>query len=133
MTRTASTDTAWRRVKPFRNVGGARQEHFDSAQVRALVAKAATFDRRFADLIEVAYLTGARLGELAGATVNDFDAERTTLRVDGKTGPRDITLTTRRSPRYSDRRGSDRQPRHSCHAPTANGGTTRSIARCSGR
>jgi integrase len=88
------SDSAWRKVKPFRNVGGARQEHFESPQVRLLVAKAATFDRSFADLIQVAYLTGARLGELAGANVGDFDADSGTLRVDGKTGPRTVTLTT---------------------------------------
>ena len=87
------SDTAWRRVKPFRNVGGARQEHFESSQVRLLVSKAATFDQRFANLVEVAYLTGARLGELAGADVGDFDATKATLRVNGKTGPRTITLT----------------------------------------
>jgi integrase len=57
------------------------------------VAKAATFDPCFADLVEVAYLTGARLGELAGANVRDFDAGNAALRVTGKTGPRGITLT----------------------------------------
>lgn len=88
------SDTAWRRVKPFRNVGGARQEHFEASQVRLLVAKAATFDRCFANLLEVAYLTGARLGELAGANVRDFDADNGTLRVNGKTGPRSVTMTS---------------------------------------
>ncbi|MCC7325560.1 MAG: tyrosine-type recombinase/integrase [Burkholderiales bacterium] len=87
------TDSAWRRVKPYRDVSRARQEHFDAAQVRLLVAKAATFDRQFADLIEVSYLTGARLGELSSADVRDFDPVKGTLRVDGKTGPRIVTLT----------------------------------------
>jgi integrase len=87
------SDTAWRRVKPFHNVGGARQEHFEAPQVRLLVAKAATFDRRFAELLEVAYLTGARLGELAAANVGDFDGENGILRVNGKTGPRGVSLT----------------------------------------
>lgn len=87
------SDTAWRRVKPFRSVDGARQEHFESKQVRTLIAKAGTFDRRFAELLEVAFLTGARLGELAQADVRDFDREAGTLRVNGKTGPRTVTLT----------------------------------------
>ncbi len=87
------SDVAWRRVKPYRNVSGARQEHFEASQVRQLVTTATTFDPRFADLIEVAYLTGARLGELAGANVGDFDAGNAALRVTGKTGPRSITLT----------------------------------------
>ena len=87
------TDSAWRRVKPFRNVGRARTEHFESSQVRVLVSKARTFDPRFADLVEVAYLSGARLGELAAANVRDFNADNGTLQVDGKTGPRVVTLT----------------------------------------
>ncbi|MEO8305464.1 MAG: tyrosine-type recombinase/integrase, partial [Betaproteobacteria bacterium] len=87
------SDTAWRRVKPFRSVAGARQEQFDATQVRLLVAKAATFDRPFANLLEVAYLTGARLGELAQAGVRDFDAKNGTLHVSGKTGPRNVSLT----------------------------------------
>jgi integrase len=88
------SDTAWRRVKRYRNVGGARQEHFEASQVRLLVAKATTFDHCFADLVEVAYLIGARLGELANANVRDFDAENGALRVTGKTGTRSITLTS---------------------------------------
>jgi integrase len=88
------SDAAWRRVKPFRNVSGARQEHFEASDVRLLVAKAATFDRCFATLVEVAYLTGARLGELAGAKVRDFDPADGTLRVSGKTGTRTLTLTS---------------------------------------
>lgn len=87
------SDAAWRRVKPFKNVGGARQEHFESSQVRVLVAKAATFDRPFANLIEIAYLTGARLGELAAANVGDVDLTNAALRVSGKTGHRSVTLT----------------------------------------
>lgn len=88
------SDTAWRRVKLFRNVGGARQDDLEAPQVRLLVSKATTFDRRFADLIEIAFLTGARLGELAGANVGDFDAANSTLLVfSGKTGSRNVTLT----------------------------------------
>ena len=88
------SDTAWRRVKPFHDVGSAREEQFEATQVRTLVAKAATFDRSFADLLEIAYLTGARLGELSGANVRDFDAQGATLKVSGKTGTRNVTLTS---------------------------------------
>ena len=39
------------------------------------------------------YRAGARLGELASANVGDFNARAGTLFVDGKTGPRTVTLT----------------------------------------
>ena len=88
------TDSAWRRVKAFRNVAGAREDHFEAGQVRTLIAKAATFDKAFANLLEAAYLTGARYGELAGVEVRDFDHGRATLMVrKGKTGARVVTLT----------------------------------------
>jgi hypothetical protein len=39
------TDAAWRCVKPFKNVSKAREDDLESAEVRVLIAKAATFDR----------------------------------------------------------------------------------------
>jgi integrase len=88
------TDAAWRRVKPFKAVGGAREDHFDATQVRRLIAKAADTDRAFANLIEAGYLTGARYGELVALDVRDFDAARSLLIVTkGKTGARIVSLT----------------------------------------
>ena len=88
------TDAGWRRVKPFRNVSGARPDHFDAMQIRQLIAKAAEFDQAFANLIEGAYLTGARLGELAALDVRDFDAARSLLVIHlGKTGARVVSLS----------------------------------------
>jgi site-specific recombinase XerD len=87
------TDAAWRRVKPFQKVARAREDDLDAKQVRLLIAKAATFDRALANLIEAAYLTGARMGELAACSVRDLDAGRHTLRLDGKTGQRMVSLT----------------------------------------
>jgi integrase len=87
------TDSAWRRVKPFHDVSRAREDDLEAAQVRVLIAKAATFDPLLANLIEAGYLTGARLGELTTAKVRDLDASRRTLRLDGKTGKRDVTLS----------------------------------------
>lgn len=89
-----TTDAAWRRVKPFKKVARARQVNLETAQVRTLIAKANTLDPAFAALLEAAYLTGARMGELAGATVRALDIGKHQLRVDGKTGPRIVTLTT---------------------------------------
>lgn len=88
------TDTAWRRVKPFKNVGSARPDHFDAVQIRQLIAKAAKFDEAFANLIEAGYLTGARLGELTALDVRDFDAARSLLIIrTGKTGARVVSLS----------------------------------------
>jgi len=89
-----STDSAWRRVKAFKGVATEREDHFDATQVRTLIAKAVSFDRPFANLIEAAYLTGARLGELAALDVRDFDAANAVLMIrKGKTGARPVTLT----------------------------------------
>jgi integrase len=88
------TDTAWRRVKAFKDVAASRPDHFDAVQVRQLIAKAAAFDKPFANLLEAGYLTGARLGELVALDVQDFDAGNAVLSVrKGKTGARPITLT----------------------------------------
>jgi len=88
-----ATDAAWRRVKPFQKVARSREDDLDAKQVRLLIAKAATFDNALAQLIEAAYLTGARMGELASCSVRDLDAARHTLRLDGKTGQRIVSLT----------------------------------------
>jgi integrase len=88
------SDAAWRKVKRFRGVGGARPDHFDAAQVRRLIAAAAQEDQRFADLIEAGYLVGARYGELVGLRVADLDEARSVLVIPrGKTGARVITLS----------------------------------------
>lgn len=89
-----ASDAAWRRVKPFRDVAAAREDHFEAPQVRTLIAKAATFDRAFAQLLEAGYLTGARMGELAALDVRDFDARDASLTIrKGKTGARTVTLS----------------------------------------
>jgi integrase len=90
-----ASDAAWRRVKAFKNVGTAREAHFAAPDVRTLVAKAATFDKAFANLLEAAYLTGARLSELTTLQVGDFDAARAVLSIrKGKTGQRPVTLSS---------------------------------------
>jgi integrase len=88
-----ASDAAWRRVKPFRKVARAREDDLEPAQVRLLIAKVATLERSLADLIEAGYLTGGRLGELTAATVKDLDVGRRTLLLDGKTGPRVVSLS----------------------------------------
>jgi integrase len=88
------TDAAWRRVRPFRAAARGRGDDLDAKQVRLLIAKAATFDAALASLCEAGFLTGARFGELASASVRDLDHARRTLSVDGKTGYRVVSLTT---------------------------------------
>jgi len=87
-----ATDIAWRRVKPFRNVGRARQIHLDIAQSRRLINSCSG---AFRNLVTAALLTGARPpGELAGVRVRHFHPELRILSLpDGKTGPRDVVLT----------------------------------------
>jgi site-specific recombinase XerD len=83
-------DRAWRRVKPFKNVGEARKIVLTDSQQQNLI------DACEPDLRELALLvarTGARPGkELTGARVRDFDREHATLTVRGKTGEREIHL-----------------------------------------
>jgi integrase len=85
------SDAAWRKVRPFKGVGRARQVHLDTAQATRLIN---TTEGAFRNLVTAALLTGARPPhELAGLRVRDFHADLGTLSVDGKTGPRDIVLT----------------------------------------
>ncbi len=59
--------------------------------------------RRCGTVLRVQLLTGARVGEIAGLTVEDVSSERGTLRLDGKTGPR--TIPAREAIRVLQRRG----------------------------
>lgn len=85
-----TSDAAWRKVKPFKNVGRAREDHFAAAQVRTLIAKAG--DRHFADLLAGLFLTGLRYGEAAACDVRHLDGHSLTV-PSGKTGARPVTLT----------------------------------------
>lgn len=82
---------AWRNVKPYPNASARRTLFLDLAQRRRLV-DAATGALR--DLIRAAALTGARAGELVGATRAQFDARLKNIEFKGKTGPRTIPLSS---------------------------------------
>jgi integrase len=85
------SDAAWRRVKPFKDVGRARSVHLDAAQSMRLLNAA---QGAFRHLVTAALLTGARPPhELISLRVRDFHADLGTLSVDGKTGHRHIVLT----------------------------------------
>jgi integrase len=83
-------DRAWRRVKPFKNVGEARKIILTDDQQQNLVDACEPDLREFALLVA---RTGARPGrELTEAKVRDLDLEQATLTVRGKTGEREIHL-----------------------------------------
>ncbi|MCG8016824.1 MAG: tyrosine-type recombinase/integrase [Candidatus Thiodiazotropha sp. 'RUGA'] len=81
----AGSDTAWRRVPAFKDVGENRKLFLTTAQVDALVNNS---KGQFKNLIIAARLTGARYGELANAKVQDLDPFNGTLLLEGKTGSR---------------------------------------------
>ena len=82
--------TAWQDLKPFKDVAGIRDIYLTQDQVDSLL-KATTGSLNA--LIRAGLLTGARLSELTGATVADFDEGQGTLAVSGKTGKRSIVLS----------------------------------------
>lgn len=88
----AASDTAWRRVGAFRDVGRERKLFLTDKQITALLG---TSSGALRNLIEAAILTGARYGELAGARVRDFDPKGGTLHLSGKTGARTAYLSDR--------------------------------------
>jgi integrase len=74
--RKVDSDTAWRTVKPFREVESARVRYFTIDEARHLVNAA---QGAFRTLINAALLTGARYGELTRLRVGDFNADAGTV------------------------------------------------------
>jgi integrase len=88
-----SSDSAWRRVKPFTNVDAARKVFFTVAQCKHLINRAHGGLRAY---VQAALYSGARPGkELEALKVRDLDAATGTLHVaDGKTGARHVHLSS---------------------------------------
>jgi len=85
-------DRAWRFLKPFHDVGKARDGHLGREQITRLLN--ITTDG-FRNLVAGALLTGCRAGELKAMRVSDFHLDTGTLHVrGGKTGKRDVVLTS---------------------------------------
>jgi integrase len=83
---------AWSRVKAFERVGQARKVFLKPAQRTRLMESC---KGAFRNLIEAAMVTGARYGELRALRVADFDRAQRMLSIQqGKTGPRDVPLST---------------------------------------
>lgn len=81
----------WADVKPYKAAGRRRDLFLDLKQRRALLAAAKGGVR---DLLEAATLTGARAGEIVNATRSQFDARTGSMTFIGKTGRRDIPLSS---------------------------------------
>lgn len=89
--RLIDTDSGWRTVTRFPSVSRSRDRFLNREERQAFMDNS---QADIADLIRGMLLTFARPGELASATVSDFDAGQGTLSLNGKTGQRTITLST---------------------------------------
>jgi integrase len=89
--RLVSTDAGWKTVRAFKDVGRRRMGYVPLEQRTSLMAACPT-DLR--NLVKAMLLTGARPGELAKLTVNDFEKGQRTAALAGKTGFRIVTLST---------------------------------------
>lgn len=78
------------RVPPHKAAGGRRDLYLDKDQRTALLAACSGHLRH---LVEAALLTGCRAGELTSATRAAYDHRTKTLKVTGKTGPRNVPLS----------------------------------------
>jgi len=80
----------WSTVKKQKNSGRRRDVFLDLEQRRRLIEKATGAIR---DLIEATAITGARPGELIGATRRQFDARTRSMTFHGKAGTRTVPLS----------------------------------------
>jgi integrase len=72
------SDTAWRKVRLFRETGDARVRYLTVAEARRLVNAC---DPRLRPLVQCALQTGARFGELSRIEVRDFNPDAGTLAI----------------------------------------------------
>jgi integrase len=87
-----ATDTAWRRVQPFKKVVAARAAFLSHDEARRLV-NAANAESGFRNLIHAALQTGMRYGELARLRVGDFANGKVHVRTSKSGRPRHVVLT----------------------------------------
>jgi integrase len=89
--RLVSTDAGWKTVTPFTKAGKRRTADLSVKDKAELLKQC---DGQLRGLVQALLLTAVRPGELASANVGDFDRDRGTLRLTGKTGTRTVTLST---------------------------------------
>lgn len=71
-----SSDTAWRKVKPFPKVEAAKIRYLNAAEARRLVNAASP---EFRPMVRAALLTGGRYGEITALSVSDFNPDSGTV------------------------------------------------------
>ena len=86
------SDTAWRKVKSFRNVGAARVRYLTVDEARRLINAS---DPDFRTLVRAALATGCRYGELCALRVGAYNPDVGTVHIaQSKSGhSRDVVLT----------------------------------------
>ena len=72
------SDSAWRRVKPFKGVTSARLRYLSVAEAQRLINAC---DPDLRKLVQAALQTGARYGELARLRVHDFNPDSGTVTI----------------------------------------------------
>jgi integrase len=86
-----ASDSAWRKVKPFRKVDEATVRYLTADEARRLVNACAPDLQR---MVRAALLTGCRYSELVRLIASDFDAASQTLRIRLSKGKaRHVTMT----------------------------------------
>jgi integrase len=73
-----SSDTAWRKVKPFKNTDAAHIRFLSVAEAKRLINAC---DPEFRPVVEAALATGCRYGELTQLEVQDFDPDAAILSI----------------------------------------------------
>lgn len=71
-----TSDDAWRRVKPFREVDMARVRYLKEKEVKELIKVCAP---NFRNLVQAAILTGCRYGELTAMQIKDYNPDSGTI------------------------------------------------------
>ena len=90
--RLVATDAGWATVRAFAKVAARRRDAFLSMEQRKALLDACPAD--LAEFIKAALLTGARPGELASLNAGDFDKNLGALTLTGKTGTRQVAIST---------------------------------------
>lgn len=80
-----ANDDAWRKVRPFKNVDGAKLRFLTDNEAQRLVNAT---DAAFRPVVQAALLTGARYGNIVTAKVRNFDPQSATLAFETTKGGR---------------------------------------------
>lgn len=79
----AESDTAWRKVRPFKGVDKARVRYLEVADAQR---QANATEAEFRPMVQGALLTGGRYGQLARLAVSDFNRDAGTVRMRTRKG-----------------------------------------------